>query len=129
MVHFSNKSSSFDRVIPTKHIASCDIAKRADGCIKSALQVIGGLLFLLFFGSGISLFFGKDASFGGGVIGIIFSFVILLVFVWLTNKIKDGWDIVLKSTNGEEIKFTLMDKESSDINQKFVKIIREVICS
>lgn len=113
MVHLKEKAqkSRFDRIIPLRQVASCEVRRKSNTKLKWILRIIGIIMILV----------GIDSGWGVSAVGII-------LFI-ISFFIHDDFYVEIAASNGVPIrcKFEAKNKDD-DVNERFVAIVRQLIC-
>lgn len=117
MVHLREKDhkSRFDRIIPLRQVASCEVRRKSNTKLKWILRIIG--IIMVFAGIGSH----PNPSWVIAAIGAI-------LFI-ISFFIHDDFYVEIAASNGVPIrcKFEAKSKDD-DINERFVSIVRQLIC-
>ena len=110
MVHLKEvgNKSRFDRMIPLRQVASCEVHRKSNTGLKWVLRIIGAILCFIALPIGLII----------GAILIVISFFIF-----------DDFYVEIAASNGVPIrcKFEAKNK-NDDVNDRFVSIVRKLIC-
>ena len=110
MVHLKEvgNKSRFDRIIPLRQVASCEVHRKSNTRLKWALRIIGAIL----------CFIAPPVGLIIGALLIVISFFIF-----------DDFHVEIAASNGVPIrcKFEAKNK-NDDVNDRFVSIVRKLIC-